>query len=63
MEMSMKKILLLIAAVICTGQIFAQKVKVTKPLVKQSNSFAIVIDNVMTISLNCILESNNIRGK
>ena len=46
MEMSMKKILLLIAAVICTGQIFAQKVKVTKPLVKQSNSFAIVIDNV-----------------
>ena len=42
----MKKILLLIAAVICTGQIFAQKVKVTKPLVKQSNSFAIVIDNV-----------------
>ena len=24
---------------------------------------SIVIDNVMTISLNCILESNNIRGK
>ena len=42
----MKKILLLIAAIICTGQIFAQKVKVTKPLTKQSNSFAIVIDNV-----------------
>ena len=42
----MKKILLLIAAIICTGQIFAKKVKVTKPLTKQSNSFAIVIDNV-----------------
>ena len=42
----MKKILLLIAAVICTGQVFAQKVKVTKPVTKQSNSFAIVIDNV-----------------
>ena len=42
----MKKILLLIVAIICTGQIFAQKVKVTKPLTKQSNSFAIVIDNV-----------------
>ncbi len=46
MRMSMKKILLLIAAIICTGQVFAQKVKVTKPLTKQSNSFAIVIDNV-----------------
>ena len=42
----MKKILLLIAAIICTGQVFAQKVRVTKPLTKQSNSFAIVIDNV-----------------
>ena len=46
MQMSMKKILFLIAAIFCTGQIFAQKIKVTKPVTKQSNSFAIVIDNV-----------------
>ena len=42
----MKRFLLLIAAIICTAQIFAQKAKVTKPVTKQSNSFAIVIDNI-----------------
>ena len=42
----MKRILLFIAAIVCTGQIFAQQVKVTKPVTKLNNSFAIVIDNV-----------------
>ena len=43
----MKRILLfVIAAIVCTGQIFAQKAKVTKPTAKLNNSFAIVIDNV-----------------
>ncbi len=42
----MKRIILLITAIIFTGHLFAQKVKVTKPVTKQNNSFAIVIDNV-----------------
>ena len=42
----MKRILLFIVAIVCTGQIFAQQVKVTKPVTKLNNSFAIVIDNV-----------------
>ena len=46
MDMVMKRILLfIIAAIVCTGQIFAQKVKVTKPTTKLNNSFAIVIHN------------------
>lgn len=46
MGMGMKRFLLIIAAIICTSSIFAQKTKVTKPVTKQSNSFAIVIDNI-----------------
>ena len=42
----MKRIILFIAAIVCVGQIFAQQAKITKPVKKQSNSFAIVIDNV-----------------